>query len=87
MALKEKLGVIKEHQRHAKDTGSAEVQIAILTNRINHIVEHLKINKKDFHTQRGLLILVGQRKKLLTYLSRTENETYQQLIKKLGLKK
>lgn len=87
MALKEKLGVIKEHQRHGKDTGSAEVQIAILTNRINHIVEHLKINKKDFHTQRGLLILVGQRKKLLTYLSRTENETYQQLIKKLGLKK
>ncbi len=87
MALKEKLGVIQEHQRHAKDTGSAEVQIAILTNRINHIVEHLKINKKDFHTQRGLLILVGQRKKLLTYLSRTENETYQKLLKKLGLKK
>ncbi|MBK7433946.1 MAG: 30S ribosomal protein S15 [Chitinophagaceae bacterium] len=70
-----------------KNTGSIEGQIALLTERINHISDHLKINKKDFSTQRGLMKMVGQRKRLLTYLSKHDLAGYRALIEKLGLRK
>ena len=79
--------IIETYRVHDNDTGSPQVQIAILTHRINSINEHMKQNKKDFHTQRGLLKLVGQRNRLLRYI-RTTNETgYKKLIKSLGLRK
>ncbi|HRN73615.1 MAG TPA: 30S ribosomal protein S15 [Ginsengibacter sp.] len=71
----------------ATNTGSVEAQIAILTDRINHISNHLKTNKKDFHTQRGLMLLVGRRKSLLAYLTKKDLESYRSLIEKLGLRK
>jgi small subunit ribosomal protein S15 len=71
----------------AKNTGSIEGQIALLTERINHISDHLKGNKKDFSTQRGLMMMVGQRKRLLTYLSKHDLTGYRALIEKLGLRK
>lgn len=82
----DKSTVIKTHQTHEKDTGSTEVQIGILTNRINYLVEHLKKHKKDHHTRRGLIILVGQRKRLLKYLSKKDVNSYKSLIKLLKLK-
>lgn len=81
-----KQGVIKKHRTHESDTGSTDVQIAILTDRINHIVEHLKVHKKDHHTRRGLLILVGRRKRLLTYLKAKNFDGYIALTSSLGLK-
>jgi len=81
-----KQAVITENKIHEKDTGSPEVQVAILTGRINGLVEHLKINKKDHHTRRGLLIMVGKRKRLLKYLFKKNIDRYSGLIKKLGLK-
>ncbi|MFC1517745.1 30S ribosomal protein S15 [Candidatus Margulisiibacteriota bacterium] len=78
--------VINEFKMHDGDTGSPEVQVAILSKRINHLIEHLKIHKKDHHTQRGLLMMVGHRKKLLSYLQNTDLERYRSLINKLGLK-
>lgn len=71
----------------AKNTGSIEGQIAMLTERINHISDHLKSNKKDFSSQRGLMMMVGQRKRLLTYLSKHDLTGYRALIEKLGLRK
>ncbi|MCO6498420.1 MAG: 30S ribosomal protein S15 [Chitinophagaceae bacterium] len=71
----------------ATNTGSVEAQIAILTERINHISQHLKNNKKDFHSQRGLMLLVGRRKSLLAYLTKKDLESYRSLIEKLGLRK
>jgi small subunit ribosomal protein S15 len=71
----------------AKNTGSIESQIALLTERINRISEHLQANKKDFSTHRGLMQLVGKRKRLLTYLSKTNLQSYRQLIEKIGLRK
>ena len=71
----------------AKNTGSIEGQIAMLTERINHISDHLKTNKKDFSTQRGLMMMVGKRKRLLTYLSKHDLTGYRALIEKLGLRK
>ncbi len=79
--------IIKEFGRGDKDTGSPEVQIALLTDRINSLTEHFKIHKKDFCSRRGLLILVGQRKRLLEYLKKKNNEKYLEIIKKLKLKK
>ena len=79
--------IIAENKIHATDTGSPEVQIAILTNRINHLNEHLKVNKKDFHSRRGLLKMVGQRRGLLAYLKKTDIERYRSLIERLGLRK
>ena len=79
--------VIDLHARHEGDTGSPEVQVALLTERINHLNEHLKLNKKDHHSRRGLLLMVGQRRGLLDYLKRTDIERYRDLIAKLGLRK
>ena len=83
----EKSSIIAEYGRHEGDTGSPEVQIALLTARINHLNEHLKLNKKDHHSRRGLLLMVGQRRGLLDYLKKTDIEGYRALIVKLGLRK
>ncbi|MCX6355422.1 MAG: 30S ribosomal protein S15 [Candidatus Aureabacteria bacterium] len=89
MALnkEKKENVLKEYQLHKTDTGSADVQVALLTARINELAEHLKIHKKDHHSRRGLLCLVGRRRKLLDYLQRIGEDRYKALIKKLELRK
>ena len=88
MLLKEvKTSVIEENKRHEGDTGSPEVQIAILTKRINDLTEHLKIHKKDHHSRRGLLKMVGHRRNLLNYLQKKDIERYRVLIAKLGIRK
>ncbi|MCE5228118.1 30S ribosomal protein S15 [bacterium] len=79
--------LIEEYKTHDNDTGSPEVQIAILTERINNLTEHFKIHDKDHHSRRGLLILVSKRKALLTYLSKKNIERYRALIQKLGLRR
>jgi small subunit ribosomal protein S15 len=79
--------IIDRFKKHDKDTGSAEVQVAILSNRINYLTDHFKIHKKDHHSRRGLLKLVGQRRRLLNYLRRTDVARYQNIIKELGLRK
>ena len=83
----EKSQIIAEYGRHEGDTGSPEVQIALLTARINHLNEHLKLNNKDHHSRRGLLLMVGQRRGLLDYLKKTDIEGYRALIAKLCLRK
>tara|TARA_Y100001933_G_scaffold146432_1_gene144947 strand:- start:3003 stop:3260 length:258 start_codon:yes stop_codon:yes gene_type:complete len=85
MTTKEK--IIKEYGKSDKDTGSTEVQVALLTQRINDLTDHLKAHKKDHHTRRGLLMLVGKRKRLLQYLENQDVERYRSLIDKLGLRK
>jgi small subunit ribosomal protein S15 len=89
MALQvaQKAQVVKQYQRSAKDTGSTEVQVALLTERINGLTEHFKSHVKDFHSRRGLLKLVSQRRKLIDYLKRTDAEKYKKLIEQLGLRK
>ena len=88
MLLKEqKTEVILANARHEGDTGSPEVQIAILTKRINDLTEHLKINKHDHHSRRGLLKMVGSRKRLLSYLTKTDISRYRAIIAKLGIRK
>lgn len=82
-----KTAVIADNKRHDNDTGSPEVQIAILTKRINDLTEHLKIHKKDHHSRRGLLKMVGQRRGLLNYLMKKDVERYRTLIAKLGIRK
>ena len=79
--------LIKTYARHEGDTGSPEVQIALLTDRINHLNDHLKIHKKDHHSRRGLLMMVGQRRGLLNYLAAEDIVRYRSLIEKLGLRK
>jgi small subunit ribosomal protein S15 len=79
--------IIDRFRLHDKDTGSPEVQVAILSNRINYLTEHFKTHKKDHHSRRGLLKLVGQRRRLLNYLRKTDAERYQNIIKELGLRK
>ena len=79
--------LIKEFATIEGDTGSADVQVAILTERINNLTEHMKTHKKDFHSRRGLLIMVGKWRRLLDYLKRTENARYASLIKGLGLRR
>lgn len=87
-AIKEKKPeIVAEHKLHDGDTGSADVQIAILTARINHLAEHLRTHKKDHASRRGLLKMVGRRNSLLKYLSRTQHDRYKELIAKLGLRK
>lgn len=81
-----KAQVIKEYQRDAKDTGSPEVQIAILTNRIFQLTEHMKEHKKDVHSRRGLLKMVSQRRKLLAYVRKNSENNYQELIQRLGIR-
>ena len=88
MLLKEeKTAVIEANRTHEKDTGSPEVQIAILTKRINDLNEHLKVHKKDHHSRRGLLKMVGHRRNLLNYLQKKDVERYRAVINKLGLRK
>lgn len=79
--------IIDRFKLHIKDTGSPEVQVALLSNRINYLTDHFKIHKKDHHSRRGLLKLVGQRRKLLNYLKKTEVKRYQNIIKELGIRK
>ncbi len=78
---------IEKYKTHDTDTGSPEVQVALLTDRINVLTEHFKVHKKDFHSRRGLLKLVGQRRKLLDYLKKKDLERYRHLIKSLGLRR
>ena len=79
--------IIKEYQKDANDTGSADVQIALLTARIRHLTEHFKTHKKDHHSRRGLLRLVSQRKKLLSYVKSNNINSYANLISRLGIRK
>jgi small subunit ribosomal protein S15 len=79
--------IIQEHRTHQDDTGSPEVQVAVLTRRIAHLTEHLREHKHDFHSRRGLLKLVGRRRRLLKYLQKKDVERYRALIAKLGLRR
>ena len=79
--------LISKFEKHSKDTGSSEVQIALLTERINTLTGHFKKHKKDHHSRRGLLMLVNKRRKLLSYIKRTNEDKYSSLIKELGLRK
>ncbi len=87
MTKAEKTEIIKKHARHEGDTGSPEVQIAVLTKRINDLTEHLRVNKKDHHSRRGLLKMVGQRRNLLNYLTKIDIERYRAIVAELGLRK
>ncbi len=87
MTKDRKTEIINEYARMDKDTGSTEVQVALLTERINELTGHLKIHNKDEHSRRGLLIMVGKRKRLLKYLESKDIERYRELIAKLGLRK
>ncbi|MFQ5592032.1 MAG: 30S ribosomal protein S15 [Phycisphaerae bacterium] len=86
-ATEDKTGIIEQYRMHAKDTGSPEIQIALLTARIQEITEHLRHNKKDYAARRGLLKLVGRRTGLLKYLTQTDLERYRNIITRLGLRK
>ena len=87
MLKEEKLSIIEANKVHEKDTGSPEVQIAILTSRIQNLTEHLKKNDKDHHSRRGLLKMVGHRRKLLAYLQKKDIERYRAIIEKLQIRK
>ena len=87
MTAERKQQIINEYRRDENDTGSPEVQVAILTERINELTEHLKVHKKDNHSRRGLLKMVGKRRNLLNYLAKKDEEAYKDLVKKLGLRK
>ena len=86
LTLEEKTEIIADSRMHEADTGSPEVQVSILTRRINQLTEHLKIHKHDLHSRRGLLMMVGQRRRLLKYLSKKSPARYRALIAKLGLR-
>ena len=87
MIQAEKQAIMAEYAAHEGDTGSPEVQIAVLTKRINDLTEHLKANKKDHHSRRGLLKMVGRRRNLLAYLQKKDIERYRAIVAKLGLRK
>ena len=87
MTKEQKTAIIKEYAAHEGDTGSPEVQIALLTFRINSLTEHLKANKKDHHSRRGLLMMVGQRRNLLAYLQKNDIKRYRSIIARLGIRK
>ena len=87
VTTEDKARIVSEHQRAKGDTGSSEVQIALLTQRINMLTDHFKSHVKDFHSRRGLLRMVSQRRSLLDYLKRSNNEKYRSLIGQLGLRK
>jgi len=87
MLKEQKAEIINKYKLHENDTGSPEVQIAILTERINHLNEHLKVHKKDHHSRRGLLKMVGQRRGLLNYLMEKDIERYRAIVEKLNLRK
>ena len=82
-----KTGIIGSYKTHESDTGSPEVQVALLSERINYLTEHFKVHAKDHHSRRGLLKLVGQRRRLLDYLKSKDTERYAELIKRLGIRK
>lgn len=87
MTQAEKQAIMKEYATHENDTGSPEVQIAVLTTRINELTEHLKVHKKDHHSRRGLLKMVGHRRNLLAYLQKNDIERYRAIVARLGLRK
>lgn len=87
LVKEKKQEIIGNYKKHEKDTGSPEVQVALLSERINGLTEHFKKHKKDYHSRRGLLMLVNKRRKLLSYLKSSDNERYQEVIKRLGLRK
>ena len=87
LSTEHKQKIVKEYATKKGDTGSPEVQVALLTDRVNHLTEHLKVHAKDHHSRRGLLILVGRRRRLLDYLRRNDVERYRALIAKLGLRR
>lgn len=87
MLKEKKEGLIQQFQLHEQDTGSPEVQVAILTERINYLTRHLRIHKHDYHSERGLINMVGQRSRLLRYLRENDGERYRTLITRLGLRK
>jgi small subunit ribosomal protein S15 len=87
LARESKAGTIERYRVHAKDTGSPEVQVALLSGRINYLTEHFRVHRKDHASRRGLLNMVGRRKRLLEYLKRRDPEAYRQLIEKLGIRK
>ncbi|WP_027467584.1 30S ribosomal protein S15 [Deefgea rivuli] len=87
VTVAQKAELVKKFQHKEGDTGSSEVQVALLTARINDLTEHFKINKKDHHSRRGLLAMVSRRRRLLDYLKRTNNDSYRSLIAALGLRK
>jgi small subunit ribosomal protein S15 len=83
----DKQSIIEENRGHEKDTGSSEVQIALLSKRITHLTEHLKTHRKDFHSRRGLLMMAAKRRKLLDYLKRKNLDRYQAIVQKLSLRR
>ena len=87
MAQPQKSAIIKNFKIHPKDTGSIEVQIALITDRIKNLTEHFKKHAKDFGSKRGLLVLVGQRRRFLRYIERTNEAKYKELVERLGLRK
>lgn len=87
LTARQKQNLIKEFKLHETDTGSVEVQVSILTKQINELTSHLKTHPKDNHSRRGLLKMVGKRKRLLDYLSKNNNKSYTNIVRKLGLKK
>jgi small subunit ribosomal protein S15 len=87
MSKEAKSGIITRHQLHETDSGSPEVQIALLTERINYLTDHFKVHKKDHHSRRGLLKLVGRRRRLLDYLKANKLDRYRAIIKELGLRR
>jgi len=87
LSIEEKRAIIEKYRVHESDTGSPEVQVAILTERINYLTEHLKTHKKDHHSRRGLLKMVGRRRALLDYLKDADIERYRAIVERLGLRK
>jgi small subunit ribosomal protein S15 len=86
-AVENKEEIIRDNQLHEGDTGSSEVQVAVLTQRIRHLTEHMRVHKHDYHSRRGLLQMVGRRRRLLKYLQKEDVERYRALIAKLGLRR
>jgi small subunit ribosomal protein S15 len=87
LTAERKTDIIDTHRTHEGDTGSPEVQVALLTERINHLTQHLRTHRKDHHSRRGLLKMVGQRRRQLAYLNKTDVERYRAIVAKLGLRK
>ncbi len=85
--MPDKTATIEQYRLHEKDTGSPEVQVALLTERINHLTEHLKMHRGDHHTRRGLMKLIGHRRRLLDYVRRNDVERYRELIARLGIRR
>ena len=87
LAKEKKTEVIDHFKVHAKDTGSASVQVAVLTEKINYLTEHLKSHRKDFHSRRGLLMMIGRRRRVLSYLKESDPQKYEETLNRLGLRK